>query len=139
MCLQGKEEYRMIQLPVWKKQKEKLTCKEATKMVIPYIEGQMCDEELRRFVSHVKECPDCREELETYYIVYKGLMQLDEREGLSMNMIEALNEDLEDSGHHLRNMSLFYVVSGAVKWIVNVSCALLMIEKIMKWILGVLS
>lgn len=107
-------------------------------MVIPYIEGQMCDKDLRRFVSHIKECPDCREELETYYIVYKGLMQLDENEELPMNMIEALNEDLAVSGHHLRNMSLFYMLAGTIKWIVNVSCGLLLIQKIMEWILGVL-
>lgn len=127
----------MIQLPVCKNPKEKLTCKEAAKMVIPYIEGQMCDKDLRRFVSHIKECADCREELETYYIVYKGLMQLDEREELPMNIIEALNEDLEVSGHHLRNMTLFYVFSEVIKWLVNVSCAILMIEIIMKLILGV--
>ena len=60
------------------KQKEKITCKEAAKMVIPYIEEQLSDYELRRFVNHIQECPDCREELEPYYIVYKGLMQLDE-------------------------------------------------------------
>lgn len=127
----------MIQLSVRKKQKEKLTCKEAAKLVIPYIEGQMCDDELRRFVSHIKECPDCREELETYYIVYKGLMQLDEKEELSMNIIEALNEELEISGHHLRNMSLFYMFTIIIKWLVNLSCTLFIIEKIMKFILGV--
>ena len=128
----------MIQLSVFKKEKEKLTCKEAAKMVLPYIEGQMCNKDLRMFVSHIKECPDCREELETYYIVYKGLMQLDENKELSMNMIETLNEDLTISGHHLRNMSLFYMLAGIVKWMVNALCALLLIEKIMELILGVL-
>lgn len=127
----------MIQLPVCKKQKDKLICKEAEKMVIPYIEGQLCDQELRRFVSHVKECPDCREELETYYIVYKGLKQLDEKEELSMNIIEALNEDLESSGHHLRNMSLFYVAAVVLKWAANGCCIVLMIQLIMKLIFGV--
>lgn len=127
----------MIQLFVWKNQKDKFICKEAAKMVIPYIEGQLCDKDLRRFVSHIKDCPDCREELETYYIVYKGLMQLDEKEELPMNIIEALNEDLENSGQHLRNMSLFYVLSEVVKWLVNISCSILLIEKLIKLILGV--
>ena len=127
----------MIQKLNFRKQKETITCKEAAKMVIPYIDKQMCDDDLRRFVSHIKECPDCREELETYYIVYKGLMQLDEKEELSMNIIEALNEDLENSGHHLRNMSLFYVFSVIIKWTVNISCTLLIIERIMSFILGV--
>lgn len=106
-------------------------------MVIPYIEGQLCDKDLRKFVSHIKECRDCREELETYYIVYKGLMQLDEKEELPMNIIEALNAELELSGQHLRNMSLFYVLSEVFKWLVNISCSLFMIEKMMEWIFGV--
>ena len=127
----------MIQLPVNKKKKETLTCKEATLMVIPYIKKEVCDKDLRKFVKHIKECKDCREELETYYIVYKGLMQLDEKEELPMNIIEALNNDLEISNHHLKNMSLFYVFSEVVKWLVNISCTLLMIQKIMELILGV--
>lgn len=123
---------------VLKKQKQKLTCKEAAKMVIPYINGQLYDKDLRKFIGHIKGCPDCREELETYYIVYKGLMQLDEREELPMNIIEALNEDLADSEQHLKNMSLFYVLSEVTKWLVNISCTVLMIDIIMEWILGVL-
>lgn len=106
-------------------------------MVIPYIEEQLCDSDLRKFVHHIKECPDCREELETYYIVYKGLMQLDEKEELPMNIIEALNEDLDISNLHLRNMSLFYVLSEILTGLVNVSCALLLIHKLFELILGV--
>lgn len=127
----------MMQVSAQRKRKEKLTCKEATQLVIPYIEKQICDKDLRKFVKHIKECKECREELETYYIVYKGLMQLDEKEELPMNIIEALNNDLEVSDHHLKNMSLFYMLSEMVKWLVNISCSLLMIQKIMEWILGV--
>ena len=127
----------MMQVSAQRKRKEKLTCKEATQLVIPYIEKQICDRDLRKFVKHIKECKECREELETYYIVYKGLMQLDEKEELPMNIIEALNNDLEVSDHHLKNMSLFYMLSEMVKWLVNISCSLLMIQKIMEWILGV--
>lgn len=106
-------------------------------MVIPYIEEQLCNHDLRMFVNHIKECPECREELETYYIVYKGLMQLDEKEELPMNIIEALNEDLDISNLHLRNMSFFYVLSEILTGLVNISCALLLIEKLLELILGV--
>ncbi len=118
-------------------QKKKLTCKEAAKMVIPYINGELNDKKLRMFVAHIKECAECREELETYYIVYKGLMQLDEREELPMNIIEALNEDFAISEQHLKNMSLFYVLSEITKWLVNISCTLLLIEKLLKIVFGV--
>ena len=124
----------MIHLPFFKKQENNLTCKEAAKMVIPYIEEQLCDKDLKKFISHIKECPECMEELETYYIVYKGLMQLDNQEELPMNIIEALNEDLEISSLHLRNMSLFFAIAEAMKWLVNISCSLLLISKIMELI-----
>ena len=131
------EKKRVIQLPVFKKKIESLTCKEAAKMVIPYIEEQLCDKDLRKFVKHIQACPECREELETYYIVYKGLMQLDEKEELPMNIIEALNEDLDISNLHLRNMSLFYVLSEVLIGLVNVSCILLLIQRMLEFILGV--
>lgn len=116
--------------------KEKITCKEAQKLVIPYIEEQLCDTDQRRFIRHIKDCRECREELETYYIVYKGLMQLDEKEELPMNIIEALNEELEISDNHLKNMSLFYALSEITKWLVNISCILILVVKLVKFILG---
>lgn len=112
--------------------KEKIMCKEAAKMVIPYIQEQLAGKELKNFVNHIKDCPECREELETYYIVYKGLMQLDEKEELPMNMVEALNAELNYSDVYLRNMSLFYILAEILKWLVNGSCILLLISKIME-------
>ena len=53
-----------------------LTCKQAEKMVMPYIDGRLDEEELEDFLSHVNECPACREELEIYFTVYVGLRQL---------------------------------------------------------------
>lgn len=118
---------------------DKFTCKETAALVIPYIKNELSDRELQSFTGHVKKCKDCREELETYYIVYKGLLQLEEQEELPTNIIEALNEDLEASENYLRNRSLFWVFSEAVKWLVNILCCLLLIEKVMELIVGVIS
>lgn len=120
-----------------KKQTDHLLCKEAQKMVVPYIEGELCDKDLRSFVRHVRQCPECREELETYYIVYKGLMQLDDKEELPTNILEALKEDLEDSDFHLKNMVFFHVLSEVVKILAAVSCMLLAGRNIMELIIGV--
>lgn len=94
-------------------------------MVIPYIDGTLCDRDLRRFVHHVQRCEECREELETYYIVYKGLMQLDDKEELPTNILEALKEDLEDSASHLHNMRFFEVLSGIME-ILTAAAAILL-------------
>lgn len=117
--------------------RDNLVCKEAAKMVVPYLKDELSNAELRRFTAHMKQCADCREELETYYIVYKGLMQLEETKESSMNMIEALNEELHLSEQYLKNMSLFCILSELLQWLVNFSCSLLIVEAVMKLFLGV--
>ena len=41
-----------------------MTCMEAEKMVIPYINDQLSVTELEDFIEHIKTCENCREELE---------------------------------------------------------------------------
>ena len=69
--------------------------------------------------------------------MYKGLMQLDEHEELPMNIMEALNDDFASSERHLKNMSRFYAVAEVTKWMVNISCTILMMHIITGWIVGV--
>ena len=54
-----------------------------------------------------------------------------------MNIIEALNEDFADSEHYLKNMSLFYVISEVTKWMVNISCTILLMAILTDFIMGV--
>ena len=59
-----------------------LTCKEAEKMVMPYIDEELGEKELDAFLEHIKDCSLCREELEIYYTVAVGLRQLDSGAGV---------------------------------------------------------
>lgn len=127
----------MKEREVSKKRTDNLTCKEAQKMVVPYIEQELCDKDLRQFVRHVRYCPECREELETYYIVYKGLMQLDDKEELPTNILAALNEDLQDSAFHLKNMTFFHVLSEIVIILAAASCLMLAVQNMIEIIFGV--
>ena len=67
-----------------------MTCREAERLVMPYINGSITDEELKAFVEHIDHCPDCREELEIYFTVDVGIRQLDEGTG-SYNIKGAQN------------------------------------------------
>lgn len=71
-----------------------MTCREAERLVMPYINGSITDEELKAFVEHIDHCPDCREELEIYFTVDVGIRQLDEGTG-SYNIKGALETALE--------------------------------------------
>lgn len=117
---------------------EKLVCKEAEKMVVPYMKDELNNRELRSFTAHIRKCPACREELETYYIVYKGLMQLDENEEFPMNIIAALDEELHLSEQHLKNMSVFRVFSEILKWLTDLACIALIVWLVMKLFIGVI-
>ena len=55
-----------------------MTCREAERLVMPYINGSITDDELRDFLEHIEHCGECREELEIYFTVDVGIRQLDE-------------------------------------------------------------
>ena len=58
-----------------------MTCREAERLVMPYINGSITDEELKEFLKHIETCEDCREELEIYFTVDVGIRQLDQETG----------------------------------------------------------
>jgi hypothetical protein len=64
-------------------------------MVTSYIEGTLTDQECIDFLKHVKKCPACHEELETYFIVDYALQFLDEEgSDRSFDMQKVLKDDI---------------------------------------------
>jgi len=54
-----------------------MNCKEAQRLLVPYINGNLEQKEEEEFVRHVRHCPECYEELEVYSTVFVGIRQLD--------------------------------------------------------------
>ncbi|WP_432627502.1 anti-sigma factor family protein [Brotaphodocola sp.] len=95
-----------------------MTCREAEKLIMPFIDMKLDEEELEAFLIHVSTCPDCREELEIYYTVSLGLRQLDSGAG-GYDIAGALEESLEDAWIKVRTARLRKVICYAV----NTLCA----------------
>ncbi len=76
---------------------EKMTCREAKDQVKAYIEGTMSDKECTRFLDHVMNCPDCYDELETYFIIDYSLQYLDDERNVSRSydMRKSLVDDIK--------------------------------------------
>ena len=55
-----------------------MNCQNAQSMVLNFINNKLDKEEKRSFIEHVRDCKDCWEELEIYYVMLVGLKQLDE-------------------------------------------------------------
>ena len=72
----------------------KMDCKTTQSLVIPYIKGELTEEQEEAFLCHVFECRECFEELEIFYTVYEALQKLDEEDHVSYNMQELLSVSL---------------------------------------------
>ncbi len=102
-----------------------LTCRETEKMVMPYIDGELNEDELEAFLAHVAGCPDCREELEIYFTVSVGLRQLDEGTGV-FDITGALGQSLENAWARVRAVRLRKVIRYAVNTL-EITCVLVML------------
>ena len=109
-----------------------MTCREAQQMVMPYINHQLCDEELEAFLLHIEECPDCREELEIYFTVDVGIRQLDEGTG-TYNIKGALETALALSRQRLRSLHLLKVTRYAVNTLCFWSVLVVLIIQMRIW------
>lgn len=109
-----------------------LTCKEAEKMVMPYIDNQLSESELEAFVNHVRHCPDCKEELEIYYTVSLGLKQLDSSSDI-YDMNGALEESLDTSSLIIRAVRLRKIISYAVSTLLTAGVLTTLLLQLRIW------
>lgn len=53
-------------------------CKNIQKNIVPFTMGTLSLKDEEKFIKHLEDCADCREELEIHYIVAYGLTEDDE-------------------------------------------------------------
>ena len=79
-----------------------MNCKEAQRLLVPYINGEMEEKEEEQFVKHVRRCKECYEELGVYATVFAGIRQLNGAEEeidyrtLVEDSLETSEEDMRD-------------------------------------------
>lgn len=56
---------------------EKLTCMQVQHSIKEYLLNEMTLEQAESFAKHVRNCKECRKELEEYYAFSSALMQLE--------------------------------------------------------------
>lgn len=84
-----------------------MTCLEAQSMITTFIEEKLDDEQLEEFIHHMRECSDCKEELEVYYTLMVGMKQLDNNEQLSNNFAKELEEQLSYYENRIKGQKRF--------------------------------
>lgn len=94
-----------------------MTCKQVENLVMPYIQGKLADEKLEDFLDHLENCPNCKDELETYYIVDVGLKQLD-----SDSTIYDIKGNLEQVIETSRQWLYYEKIRKIIYYAVNTLC-----------------
>lgn len=83
-----------------------MTCREAQSLVNDYINRDLGEKKLDSFLKHVRECKECYEELEIYYIIHFAVQRLDSEEQISYDVKRMLEEDLRDAEKCVRKWKI---------------------------------
>ena len=78
-----------------------MECKHAQSLIPQYLTDRLSPGELEAFIRHVEECPECYDQLETYFLLNRALKFLDEENGTSYNLKSLLVKDLKAKKHRL--------------------------------------
>lgn len=71
-----------------------MDCKQAEKLIAPFLEETLDNKTLKEFLEHVEECPECREELNIQYLVMAGMSLLEE--GVSFDLQKEMTQMLNE-------------------------------------------
>lgn len=99
-----------------------VNCRETQRLIVPFIKSELTMEQAKFFFQHIDNCPDCKEELEVYYMMMVGMKELDEDSPQSLDLHSQFEELLDRSRteinkHHLRKtprMVLFLALIGVL-------------------------
>jgi len=86
-----------------------MSCKETEKMISAFLSKKLDTKELEQFLLHVKNCPNCMEELTIQYLVMTGAAILEE--GNSFDLRKELEETLERAWYKVRKRKLLTILS----------------------------
>jgi len=55
-----------------------MNCKETEKLIPVFIQNELNYRELEKFLDHIKNCPECKEEMSIQFLVAEGMQRLED-------------------------------------------------------------
>lgn len=83
-----------------------MKCEEALEKIDAYINNTLSYKELEEFLEHVRGCPECYDELETFYTINVGIKYLEDEKMGSYNIPLMLKENLREKKRYVRRRHL---------------------------------
>ena len=103
-----------------KKKKKQVSCYEIRQKIKSYIKEEMELPEACEFVNHVRNCKECREELEAFYAFSSALQQIDYKDDVKGNFFLNIEKRLERTEAAAAKAKKEHLI----KWVVYVAVAL---------------
>ena len=72
-----------------------MDCSEAKKLVLPFVEHKISNDKTGDFIKHVRSCPSCYDELETYFTIYSALEYMDSGARTGFEVRKLLAEEMK--------------------------------------------
>ncbi|MCR5322412.1 MAG: zf-HC2 domain-containing protein [Lachnospiraceae bacterium] len=92
-----------------------MDCNTALGYIEPFLHDELTDEEKEGFIYHVKQCKDCRNELEFYFITHAVFDELNKDEDSEdLDYIAALDKKLEISQKGLNRRRRLRQIAAAI-------------------------
>ncbi len=110
-----------------------MNCRDAERLVTPYIEDELPEPVLEEFLEHVESCPGCQEELEIYFTVAAGLRHLEEETG-NYNIKGELEQVLEASYQQVHMYRLMKIIYYAVNTLAGMGLLSTILLQLRIWI-----
>lgn len=76
---------------------ERMDCKKAEKLIPKFLKKECTEKEEIALLVHIKECPDCKEEMTIQLLLSEGLNRLES--GGSFDLNEELEKRLRNTKH----------------------------------------
>lgn len=71
-----------------------MNCNDFIKIMPKFIDESMEESDYEGFVSHFKDCPSCKDELEIHYMIQVGLERIENDNGKSFDIPKELENQL---------------------------------------------
>ena len=86
-----------------------MTCKEFEKRITAFVTNELPDRELKRFLEHMDNCPDCKEEVTIQILVLEGMVRLED--GGAFDLQEEIHKRMEEARRRIRMHGMLKFIS----------------------------
>ncbi len=110
-----------------------MTCLEAEKLIIPYINRTLTTAELQDLMDHIETCDNCREELETQYMVSVGLELLNDDGQGDYDILGRFLHSISEAKRFLKRITALEIVKYAVDTLCITALVLMLLLQLRIW------